>query len=495
MARPFPTLTPEEAAALIPEAATIGFSGFTPAGSPKAIPQALARRAEALAAEGHPMQLRILTGASTGPFIDEALAEAGAISWRAPFQSSRALRRRINAEETEFIDIHLSHVPQMIAFGFLGEIDVAIVEALDVTPDGRVFLTTASGIAPSVLRHAEHILIEINQYPSRRLQEMHDIAILPRPPARHPIQIHHPLSKLGTPFATVDPTRIVGIVETNQPDGVTPLSGPDPVSEAIAGHVVQFLMDELQAGRIPRQFLPLQAGVGNVSNAVMASLGQSAVPPFYMYTEVLQDSQVDLMEQGRLLGASTCGLTLSETYIQRVYADMSFFAPRLVIRPQELSNNPEIIRRLGVIGINTALEVDLYGHVNSTHVAGAQLVNGIGGSGDFLRNAYLSIVVCPSVAKDGRISTIVPMVSHMDQNEHSIQVIVTEQGLADLRGLGPQRRAERIIEHCAHPAYRDYLRGYLREARQGHLRHDLSRCFELHQNLLAHGAMLPRLEV
>jgi acetyl-CoA hydrolase len=270
------------------------------------------------------------------------------------------------------------------------------------------------------------------------------------------------------------------------------LSPPDQCSQRIANHVVKFMLEEMRAGRIPAEFLPLQAGVGNVANAVMAGLGNHPdVPPFVMYTEVFQDALVDLLESGRLVGASATSLTLSEPQMQRVYDNMDFFAPRIVLRPQELSNNPGVVRRLGVIAINTVLEFDVYGHANSTHVCGSQIMNGVGGSGDFIRNAYLSIVVAPSIARRGSISTVVPMVTHVDHNEHSVQVVVTEQGLADLRGLGPTERGRVIIDKCAHPLYREYLREYLDSAPLGHIRHDLSRCFELHRNLQETGSMLP----
>jgi acyl-CoA hydrolase len=239
----------------------------------------------------------------------------------------------------------------------------------------------------------------------------------------------------------------------------------------------------------------LQVGVGNIANAVLARLGENPdIPAFQMFTEVFQAACYDLMRRGRVLGASTCALTVLPQQIIELVDDLEFFFPRLVLRPQEISNNPAVVRQLGVIALNTALEMDLYGHVNSTHVCGQTMVNGIGGSGDFTRNAYLSIFVCPSIAKRGRISTLVPMCSHVDHNEHSVQVIVTEQGLADLRGLAPSERARILIERCAHPAYRDYLHRYVAETGPGHIRHDLSRCFELHQNLLRHGAMLPDLE-
>lgn len=325
---------------------------------------------------------------------------------------------------------------------------------------------------------------------------MADIALLPPPPHRLPIPILEPLSKIGVPYAQVDPARVVGIVEHSEPDGVAPFDEPSAASRAIADRVVEFLLQELRLGRIPPEFLPLQAGVGNVANAVMAQLGaHPEIPNFVMFTEVFQDSLVGLMEQGRLTGASSTALTVTDPQLERMYDHFDFFGPRIVLRPQELSNNPGVIRRFGVITMNTALEVDIYGHANSTHVAGMDMMNGIGGSGDFTRNSYLSVFMCPSVAKGGRISAIVPMASHVDHNEHSVQIVVTEQGLADLRGLGPLERARRIIDRCAHPAYRPYLHRYVEHARVGHIRHDLRRCFELHTNLLETGRMLPDLDL
>lgn len=489
---PFPLLTPEEAAAHIAHGMTVAFSGFTAAGSAKVVPRALAHRATAVHAAGHPLRLRVLTGASTGDDLDEALARAEAIAWRAPYQSAATLRNQINAGAADFVDMHLSHVQQALLEGFFGRLDVAVVEATEVTRDGRVYLTSSIGATPTFLRCAEKVIIEINRYHSPRVREMADITILPPPPHRSPIGIYHPLSRIGVPYASVDPKKVVGIVEHEQPDGGGGFAEPDEASRKIATHVVEFLLREMRAGRIPEQFLPLQSGVGNVANAVMASLGDHPdIPPFTMYTEVFQESLVDLMERGRLTAASTCALTLSPERLEHVYDNLDFFADRIVLRPQEITNNPGIVRRLGVITTNTALEVDIYGNANSTHVGGTRLMNGIGGSGDFTRNAYLSIFMCPSVAKGGAISAIVPMTPHVDHNEHSVQIVVTDQGLADLRGLGPLDRAKTLIDTCAHPMYRDYLHRYLEGASAGHIRHDLARCFELHRNLAETGRMLP----
>lgn len=487
-----PRLTAEEAAAMIPHGATIGFSGFTPAGAAKAVPRALAARARRLHRLGQPMQIRVLTGASTGAALDDELADADAVSWRAPYQGSRLMRQRINNGQTDFVDMHLSHLPQMVECGFFGNLDYAVVEAVELMRDGRAYLSASVGASPTFLHHAAKVIVEINARHPQRLAEMHDIHVLPSPPHRTYIPIEHALQKIGVPFATVDPSKIVGVVEIDEPDGVAEFSNPDDASHRIADHVVRFIVDEMRAGRIPPEFLPLQSGVGNVANAVMAGLGQhDDVPPFVMYSEVFQDSLVDLMETGRLRGASATSLTLSELQLQRVYDNLDFFAPRIVLRPQELTNNPGVVRRLGVIAINTVLEMDVYGCANSTHVCGTQMMNGVGGSGDFTRNAYLSILVAPSIARHGAISTVVPMVTHCDHNEHSVQVLVTEQGLADLRGLGPDARARAIIDNCAHPMYRDYLARYLDLAPRGHFRHDLAHCFDLHRNLMETGSMLP----
>ncbi len=489
---PFPLMTAEEGAAIIQNGDTVAFSGFTPAGAAKAVPCALADRAREEHAKDREFRIRVLTGASSGPCLDEGLARARAISWRAPYQSSPTLRDQINRQEVQYVDMHLSHVPQTVGYGFFGRIKLAVVEASEITADGRVFLTTSIGASPAYLRHAEKVIIEINYNHLPRLREMHDIYIVQPPPHRNPIRIFETLSRIGVPYAMVDPKKVIGIVETGEPDNVGAFAQPGEVSRRIAGHVVNFFLEEMKAGRIPSEFPPLQAGVGNVANGVMAGLGEHPdIPPFYMYSEVFQDAMVDLMTEEKLLGVSATSLTVTEERLAEIKENFDFFAPRIVLRPQEISNNPGIIRRLGVIGLNTALEFDIYGNVNSSHLYGTDIVNGVGGSGEFTRNGYLSIFMAPSTAKGGKVSAVVPMCPHIDNNEHSVQVVVTEEGLADLRGLGPMQRARAIIENCAHPVYRDYLRKYVRDARPGHIRHDLARSFELHRNLLEHGAMLP----
>ena len=208
-----------------------------------------------------------------------------------------------------------------------------------------------------------------------------------------------------------------------------------------------------------------------------------------MYTEVIQDSVISLMAQGKCRFASTCGMTLTDDTMAQVHANIDFFRSRIILRPGEISNSPEVVRRLGVITMNTALEADIFGNVNSTHVVGSKMMNGIGGSGDFTRNAYISIFSCPSSAKGGLISTIVPMVSHVDHSEHSVDVIITEQGIADLRGLDPLQRANRIIDNCVNPDYKDLLRFYLKMSGAGHTPHSLKAALSFHPTFVEHGDM------
>ncbi|TKI07777.1 succinate CoA transferase [Martelella alba] len=487
----FAVMTADEAAALICHGNMVAFSGFTPAGAPKALPEALARRATELHRQEQPFKIKLLTGASIGALADNQLAQADAVEWRAPYQTAPALREKINQGEINFVDLHLSEVAQMVNYGFFGPIDVAVIEASAVTDDGRVYLTSGIGNAPVYLQQARKIIIELNHYHSSRVCEMSDIVTLGAPPSRNMVPIFHTLDRAGENFVQIDPAKIVAVVHTELADQINEFGEENPLCRQIAHNVERFLLGELHAQRIPPGFLPLQSGVGNINNAVLRALGSNPdIPPFMMYSEVLQSSVVDLLEKGKILGASASSLTVPPDILQHIYDNMDFFCERIVLRPQEISNNPEIIRRLGVIALNVGLEFDIYGHANSTHVAGVNLMNGIGGSGDFERNAYLSIFMAPSIAKGGKISTIVPMCSHVDHSEHSVKVIITENGVADLRGLSPMQRAQAIIAHCAHPMYRDCLYRYLELGKKGHIHHDLSHAFDMHRNLLEHGSML-----
>lgn len=483
-------ITAEEAATYVKHDDNVGFSGFTPAGCPKVIPEAIARRAEQEHKKGRPFKIGMFTGASTGDHLDGALARAEAVKFRTPYQSNKDMRTLLNAHGAEYFDMHLSELAQSLRYGFLGRVDVAIVEAVDVTEDGEIVPAEGVGILPTICRLADKILIELNRFHPKELRGIHDIYEPEDPPMRREIPVYKPSDRIGQPFVKVDPKKIVGVVETTcEPDG-SKFAPLDDVTLAIGRNVSDFLVGEMKAGRLPKSFLPLQSGVGNVANAVLGCMGENeAIPPFTVYTEVIQDAVIKLMDQGRVTFASGCSLSVSHEALREIYARLDFFKDKLLLRPQEISNNPEVVRRLGVITINTALEADIFGNVNSTHVLGTKMMNGIGGSGDFTRSGYVSIFTTPSTAKDGKISSFVPMVSHMDHSEHSVKVIISEYGVADLRGKSPVQRAREIIERCAHPEYRPLLHAYLDRGVKGHTPQSLDACFAFHRAFIETGDM------
>lgn len=489
-------MSAEEAATRIKSGDQIGMSGFTGSGYPKVVPLELARRISEANFRGEKFRVSVFTGASTGPELDGALAMAGGINLRLPYQSDPETRKRINAGEMDYMDIHLSHVAQFVEYGFLGKLDVALVEVTAILEDGRLVPSSSIGNNKTWMDQAERVILEVNSWQPMALEGMHDIYYgLQPPPNRAPIPLVHPGQRIGTPYLEVSQRKVVAVVPTNSPDRNTPFKAPDDASRRIAGHILEFLNWEVQKGRMPTNLLPLQSGVGNIANAVLFGLAEGNFEGLTAFTEVIQDGMVLLLKSGKLTSVSATAFSLSPEKLSEVNADMAKYREGVVLRSQEISNHPELIRRLGVIAMNGMIEADIYGNVNSTHVMGTRIQNGIGGSGDFARNGYLSIFMSPSTAGHGNISTIVPMVSHVDHTEHDVQVIVTEQGLADLRGLSPRQRAQLIIENCSNPEFRPLLREYVNRAERlsygKHTQHLLSESLSWHSRYLRTGSMKP----
>jgi succinyl-CoA:acetate CoA-transferase len=478
-------MSAEAAAELIQPGDNVGMSGFTGAGYPKAVPGALAKSMHAAHAAGTPFKVSVWTGASTAPELDGALAAADGVELRLPYQSDPVSRQRINTGEMEYIDIHLSHVAQFVWFGFLGKLNVAVIEVTSILEDGRLVPSTSIGNNKTWLDLADRIILEVNSAQDPQLAGMHDVYYGTQlPPHRQPIPLVRASDRIGEPYLRCDTSKVIAVVETHASDRNTKFAVPDDKSRRIAGHILEFLSHEVRKGRLPPELLPLQSGVGNTANAVLAGLEDGPFGQLTSYTEVLQDGMLSLLKSGKLAFASATALSLSDGAMADFKANLAHYHPRLLLRPQEISNHPELIRRLGVIAMNGMIEADIYGNVNSTHVLGTQIMNGIGGSGDFARNAYLSIFMTASTAKNGMISCIVPMASHVDHTEHDVQVIVTEQGLADLRGLSPKQRARVMIENCAHPDFKpalhDYFQRALDQSPGKHTPHLLREAFEWH---------------
>ena len=479
-------MTADEAASLIKPGMTLGASGFTAVGYPKSVPKALAR-------QGSAKGLRVIAGASCGDEMDGELARAGLMSFRVPFNVNADVRRRINDGTIGYVDMHLGHVPQAVRSGVLGKPDVAVIECCMVTEDGGVVPTLSVGASGSFLDTADKIILECNLSHPTDLYGMHDICNAECDLSKGAPAIKNISDRIGTRAMPCDPAKIAGIVMTDASDQEPRFLEPDDASIRIAQHVVELLRQEMQQNRLHPGFT-IQSGFGAVANAVLGNLASDEFGTLNMYTEVAQDAALELLLQGKIGFISATSLCLSRKGRALLYDNLASLRERIVLRPQDISNNGGIIRQVGLAAMNTAIEVDIYGNVNSTHIMGSGIMNGIGGSGDFARNSAFSIFMTPSVAKDGDISCIVPMVSHVDHTEHDVQFIVTEQGFADLRGKSPNERAVLLIERCAHPDYKPALRDYYERAKHEtkakHTPHDLKDALSWHQHYLLHGKML-----
>ncbi|MGV0326456.1 acetyl-CoA hydrolase/transferase family protein [Corynebacterium confusum] len=484
----------EEAAKYVNNGDRVGISGFTGAGYPKALPTAIAEKATKAHEAGEEFKIDVFSGASTAPDCDGVLAEADALRFRAPYNSDPVLRNKANSGELLYQDVHLSHMGQQVEEGFYGDFQVAIIEVVRITEDGNIVPSSAVGNNLEYIEAADKIILEVNEWQSLNLEGMHDIYRIEKLPNRQPIPITKVSDRIGETYIEVPKDKVVAVVKTNAPDRNAPFKAPDETSEKIAANFIDFLEGEVAAGRLAYDQFIMQSGVGNVPNAVMAGLLDSKFENIQAYTEVIQDGMLDLIDAGKMTVASATSFALSPEYAEKMNAEADRYAKHIVLRPQQVSNHPEVIRRVGLISSNGMIEADIYGNINSTNVGGTRIMNGTGGSGDFTRNAYISTFVSPSIAKDGKISAIVPFVAHTDHTEHDTMVIITEYGVADLRGLAPRERAEKVIA-VAHPEYRPALEEYFERAKQGkfiHTPHDLKSAFDFQIRFAETGDMRPQ---
>lgn len=471
-----PIASPAEAAALVPPTATLLVSGFGGVGYPKLVP-------EALAAADDARELTVVSGGGVGDEIDRALVESGDMARRYPFVPNETSRAAANDGRIEFHDRHISRLADEVRFGGLraglrGE-SVAVVEAVAVGPDWLV-PSTSVGHTPAYAGAADRLIVEVNRAQPVDLARVHDVHVRDDPPRRDPIPLDDPLGETDGPAVRFDPAKLAAVVETDRPDDPYEFREASPTDEAIAANLGAFLEAELDRNPLFDEAANLQFGVGSLGNALMGALADVDFGdrPVSYVGEVVQDGLLDMLDAGDLRGASATSLALSAEGQERLFEDVERYAEDVVLRPADVSNAPELIDRFGVVGVNSAVEVDLYGNVNATHIGGTRVVNGIGGGGDFARNCRLGVVALPSTAVGGDVSRIVPLTPHVDHTEHDASVIVTEHGVADLRGRSPRERAEALVG-VADPAFREALDAYRERAAAGggNTPHDLDTAF------------------
>ncbi|KAF5974766.1 acetyl-CoA hydrolase [Fusarium bulbicola] len=523
---------PEDLMHHFPNGSYIGWSGFTAVGYPnvefqtphrlfsslpelgannatdnrnRKVPTAMADYVEQNNLQSK-MKYSLFVGASAGSETENRWAALDMINRRSPHQVGKDIAKGINSGRINFFDKHLSMFPSDLVYGFYtkdrsnSNLDVTVVEATDILEDGSFVPGASVGATPELIQMADKIIIEVNTaIPS--FKGLHDITFTDVPPHRTPYNITAVEDRIGSPSVKVDPSKVVAIVESDYWDATGPNADADESSRQIAGHLIEFFEHEVAQGRMPANLLPLQSGIGNVANAIVGGLNESKFKNLKVWTEVIQDTFLDLFDSGKLDYATATSIRFSPDGFKRFYDNWDAYADKILLRSQAVSNAPEIIKRLGVIGMNTPVEVDIFAHANSTCVSGTRMLNGLGGSADFLRNSKYSIMHTPSSRPSKTdphgVSCIVPMVTHVDQTEHDLDVIVTEQGLADVRGLSPRERARVIINKCAHPKYQPILSHYFDKAESeglkkgmGHEPHLLFNAFDLHKALAEEGSML-----
>lgn len=441
-----------EASEVIKNGMTVAVGGYTSCGYPKAVIRALAERANS----GEQLRLSVVSGSNNG-VVDTILAEASIVARRAPMIESKVIAGQINKGSVSYCEQQMNKMPHLLRAEAFGHIDVAVVEAVAVNSDGSFVPSSSVGFVPLLVQLADKVIIEVNAAMPGQLEGMHDIYM----PDGGPIPIVSAGQRIGAASVPCDIRKISAIVMSDEPDEVTALAPVKPEQAAIADNLFNFLELEMKRRGI-KQLPPVQTGFGNLAAEIVNALGRSNFSDISFFGGVAQEANIKLAASGKAKAVS-CGSVKMSSEVKRLIEENEDVRRRVVIRNGEITNNSEVIARLAPITLTSGIEMDIYGNVNSSHISGSKIVNGLGGGANFAANAGLSVMMIVSTGKGGAISTIVPMVSHQDISEHDIDVVVTENGVADLRGKSDVERAREIIENCA-GAYKDQLRSYLERA-------------------------------
>ncbi|HMT44576.1 MAG TPA: acetyl-CoA hydrolase/transferase C-terminal domain-containing protein [Chakrabartia sp.] len=253
-------------------------------------------------------------------------------------------------------------------------------------------------------------------------------------------------------------SEVSALVENTTPLFEAPQPVLDPEDEAIATLIASMIPDGAC----------LQMGIGNLPSAVCARL--TGRRDLGIHTELFTPALASLVQCGAVSNrfkATYPGRTVFTFAMgDRAFYDWLDDHAAMHAAPVNVVNDPRhIAKNPGVVSVNATLQVDLSGACNSEHMLGQQY-SGAGGQLDFVRGANaskggLSIIACRSTARGGTVSRIVPRLDGpVTTPRNDVRFIVTEYGVADMRGKTLRQRAEALIM-LAHPAFREKLRASL----------------------------------
>jgi acetyl-CoA hydrolase len=274
-----------------------GWSGFTGVGYPKIIPIELANYVEKNNLKGK-MKFNIYVGASVGYEVEDRWASLDMIDRLFPYQSGKDIQNGINHGKVKFNDKHLSMFAQDLVYGFYTKdkdskkLDFSIIEITGITKDGGLIPGLSVGAIPEIIQSSDKVILEINTA-SPECEGLHDLLYTEEPPNRKPYLIEKVNDRIGKTFLPIDPNKIIAIVESPLHDTPTEVHSDMNCGKMISNHIVEFLQNEVKHNRLPSNLLPIQSGVGNISNAVIGGLVNSPFNNLEVWTEVIQDTFLD----------------------------------------------------------------------------------------------------------------------------------------------------------------------------------------------------------
>jgi acyl-CoA hydrolase len=463
----------------------IAISGMTGTGYPKVVPRAMSEYVERA---GEKFDVVVYGAGTVGVDLEEYLSRIG-IRRRFPIGASAEVTRKlVNSREFEAYDMWLTEYSRWLRDDVLtrrfGGIDIAIVEATGVTEEGLVLGTSVDAI-PVFIEKARGVIVELSLVKPYMLG-LHDIYV---PKINEVIPVRSVLDRIGDRVVKIPKSKVMAVVPSTIDDQRGAYSPGGDIDRRVVENIVDFLSKEASEDpNLRTDYVTLQPAAGPIASLLADRIHEIGFS-LSIWGEIASVRWLKTLNENvkAISGSAIYTLPGDERLREEFYENIDEFKDRVVLRPQAISNSPEIISRFYHINVQQAIEVDVYGQVNITYI-GDRFIVGVGGSGDHAKASYITIVALPSITGSG-LPRVVPLVYHVDLVDHDVDIIVTDQGWADLRGLSPLEKARAIIEECAHPSYKDILWDYLETVvkKTGHRPVDLRKAVEFREKLFTSG--------